>query len=155
MSARPRKVIVTQGGTPDPNQAYERMIMYNDDGTDYVPPAGGIGDVAPVQSEAPTTIHNAWTVLDAANKLQITVSGKVNANANHDPGKAVLMISDDGGATGTTLDQMATTIASPGVDYTLRGIVPAGWSVFVGFTQEAAGQNGAATVTDVVTQVLN
>lgn len=155
MPSRVRKVIVSQGGTPDPNQQYERMILYNDDGSNYEPPAGGVGDVAPVTSEEPTTIHNQWTVLDSENTLNITVSGKVYANANHDPGKVILMISDDGGATGTTLDQLSTTTASPGVDYTIKGIVPAGYSVFVGFTQEAAGQNGQASITDVVTQILN
>lgn len=156
MPVTPRKVIVTQGGIADPNQEYERMILYNEDGSHYSPPAGGVGPVTPEEaaSDLLDGIGSHFCLVSADTAVQLTVKGTCHANASGDLGRLVLMISGDDGATGTEIDQFATTSPTD-VPMTLSGIVPAGWKAIVQWLQNAPGQGGTYYLPSVITQTLN
>jgi hypothetical protein len=155
MTVTPRKVIVTLGGRANPNQEYERMILYNEDGTDYTPPAGGVGPVVPVPVDTAIadTLGSTWTLISADVATNLTIHGTCRANSNGDLGRLVLLVTGDNGATASELDQFATQ-STTDVPVTLKGIIPAGWKAWVNWEQNAPGQGGSYNLGIPIVQPL-
>jgi hypothetical protein len=65
----------------------------------------------------------------------------------------VLYVSGDDGATAEELDTLATA-STTDVDFSLSGIIPAGYKVLCSWTQNAAGQGGSFNFQKIIVQPL-
>lgn len=149
-------IVVDDAPAFDPTKRSLPISLHTAEGDpiDLAAGGGGVGPVEPVDvSGLASSIHDQFGLINADAAVQLTVKGTCHANGSGDIGRVILMVSGDNGATGTELAAVSTT-STTNVPFTLSGLVPAGWKVYVGWTQVAAGGQGTSTITEVITQPL-